>query len=74
MRINADLLILNILRSLVVACIMAIAGVLWSMNSQLATLDERIKNVLARSDKNDAFMEHKLGEIERHLNELRGRP
>jgi hypothetical protein len=62
---------LNVTRGILISAIIGIASILWDMNSKLVTLDERVKNVLARSDKNDVSLERKLNEIEQHLNELR---
>jgi hypothetical protein len=61
----------KIIASLATSGIIAIATALWSFNSRLATLDERITNVLVRSDHNDAEMSRQLAEIKEQLRSLR---
>jgi hypothetical protein len=62
--------VLNILRSLVVASLTATAAALWNMNGHLATLDERVANVLRHSDQRDAEFDRQMQDVQNELRRL----
>jgi ribosomal protein S15P/S13E len=62
--------LLNVLRALVISGLTAVATILWSLNQQVAVLDERIANVLKHSDRRDADFERDVQAIERALQQI----
>jgi small basic protein len=61
---------LNVLRVVTIAVLSVTVTVLWQLNAQVATLGERIANVLAHSDKRDEEFDRKMARIEEQLNKI----
>lgn len=66
-----DSFLLNILRTLVIAGTIAMASALWTLDKQVAVNTQKLSDLLAHSDKNDADIQAHLLRIEQALEALK---